>query len=145
MNIALENFTPISSAIGGALLGISAVILMAFNGRIAGISGIFSGAVFSSDGGKPWRLMFVAGMLLAPIIHLAVNGGWPEFEITTNWFLLIAGGLLVGYGTRLGSGCTSGHGICGLARFSIRSLVAVLAFMSGGIAAVAVMKKVLGM
>lgn len=139
----MENFTPVSATIGGVLIGLSAVLLMALNGRIAGISGVFSGTVFAEQGDRQWRIAFVVGLVAAPLLYALVRG-WPDFYITPNWVLIVAGGLLVGFGTRLGSGCTSGHGICGLSRLSSRSMVAVAAFMAAGVVTVAVMRAVLG-
>lgn len=140
----MENFTPISASIGGALIGLSAVILMALNGRIAGISGVFSGAVFAERGDKVWRGGFVLGLIAAPALWAKARGIEPPFEMTNGWPLILAGGLLVGFGTRLGSGCTSGHGVCGLSRLSPRSMASVALFMGAGIATVAVAKLVLG-
>ena len=140
----MENFSPISASIGGGLIGLSAVLLMALNGRIAGISGVFSGAVFAERGDKLWRLLFVAGLVAAPALWALAQGAQPPIEITQNWSLIIAGGLLVGFGTRLGSGCTSGHGVCGLSRLSPRSMVSVTLFMGAGMATVAIAKSILG-
>jgi uncharacterized membrane protein YedE/YeeE len=133
----MENFTPITALVGGALIGVSAVFLMAFNGRIAGISGVFSGTVFAEQGDKLWRIFFVIGLLIAPLIYTLMTGTKPVFEMTSNWLLIIVAGLLVGIGTRLGSGCTSGHGVCGLSRLSPRSMASVAIFMSAGMATVA--------
>lgn len=140
----MENFTPISASIGGGLIGLSAVLLMAFNGRIAGISGVFSGAVFAERGDKLWRILFVVGLIAAPALWALAQGTPPPFEITGNWALIAAGGVLVGFGTRLGSGCTSGHGVCGLSRLSPRSMASVALFMGAGMATVAVAKSVFG-
>ena len=140
----MENFTPLCASIGGALIGLSAVLLMALNGRIAGISGVFSGAVFAERGDKVWRLMFVLGLIAAPATLALMRGTEPPFEITDSWALIIAGGLLVGFGTRLGSGCTSGHGVCGLSRLSPRSMASVALFMVAGMVTVALAKSVLG-
>ncbi len=140
----MENFTPLSALIGGAMIGLSAVILMAFNGRIAGISGVFSGIAFAQRGDRLWRILFVLGLVVAPIIYQAVSGRAPAFNLAASAPLIIAGGLLVGFGTRLGSGCTSGHGICGLSRLSPRSLVSVLIFMGAGMFTVIAAKAVLG-
>jgi hypothetical protein len=140
----MENFTPISASIGGALIGLSAVLLMALNGRIAGISGVFSGSVFAKSGDKLWRILFVVGLIAAPALWTLTQGAQPPFEITQNWPLIIAGGLLVGFGTRLGSGCTSGHGVCGLSRLSPRSMASVALFMGAGMATVVIAKSVLG-
>lgn len=136
----MENFTPISALLGGALIGLSAVILMALNGRIAGISGVFSGVAFAEPGDKTWRGFFVAGLIAAPTLYTLVSGESPAFELTSSWPMIIFAGLLVGFGTRLGSGCTSGHGVCGLSRLSPRSMVSVALFMAAGMATVAVIK-----
>lgn len=140
----MENFTPLSASIGGALIGLSAVMLMAFNGRIAGISGIFSGSVFAVSHDKAWRLFFVAGLLAGPLAYWLAAGERPPFDLDAGWPLIIAGGLLVGFGTRLGSGCTSGHGVCGLSRLSPRSMAAVALFMAAGMATVAIARIVFG-
>lgn len=140
----MEHFTPFSASIGGALIGLSAVFLMALNGRIAGISGIASGAVFGPAGDRWWRVAFVIGLIAAPLLYAIATGSMPAFELNASWPLIIAGGLLVGFGTRLGSGCTSGHGVCGLSRLSIRSLVSVTIFMGAGMATVAILKAALG-
>ena len=140
----MENFTPVSASIGGALIGLSAVLLMAFNGRIAGISGILSGAAFAEPGDKAWRIFFVIGLIAAPLLYAAVTGAMPAFEMEAGWPLIIAGGLLVGFGTRLGSGCTSGHGVCGLARLSPRSLISVLTFMGAGMLTVPLIRHFFG-
>lgn len=126
----MENFTPISALIGGAMIGSGALLLMTFLGRTAGISGIAANAIFSR-GGRGWRLAFVTGLLCGPLV---VGALWSEFSFATpelSWSVVLAG-LLVGLGTGLGSGCTSGHGICGIGRRSRRSLIAVLAFMLVG-------------
>lgn len=140
----MENFTPLPASLGGALIGLSAVTLMVFNGRIAGISGVFSGAAFAAKGDKLWRAFFVIGLIAAPVIWTLVHGSPPAFEITDSWPLIIAGGLIVGIGTRLGSGCTSGHGVCGLSRLSPRSMVSVGLFMAAGMATVAATKALIG-
>lgn len=140
----MENFTPVSAAIGGALIGLSATLLMLMNGRIAGISGVFSGTIFSESGDKLWRGLFVIGLIAAPVVYLAVTGTRPAFEFEAGWPLIVAGGLLVGFGTRLGSGCTSGHGVCGLSRLSPRSMVSVALFMGAGMATVALVKLLVG-
>lgn len=140
----MENFTPVSAAIGGALIGLSAVILMAFNGRIAGVSGLFSGVMLAQNGDRLWRLLFVIGLVTAPLIYQATTGRMPAFDLAANIPLVIVGGLLVGFGTRLGSGCTSGHGVCGLSRLSPRSFVSVLLFMGAGMLTVTLVRTVLG-
>lgn len=140
----MENFTPLTASFGGALIGLSAVLLMAFNGRIAGISGVFSGVAFAERGDKLWRLLFVLGLVAAPLLYQIISGDTPAFDLKASTPLLIIGGALVGFGTRLGSGCTSGHGICGLSRLSPRSLVSVLVFMGAGMLTVAVARILLG-
>ena len=140
----MENFTPVSASIGGALIGLSAVILMGMNGRIAGISGVFSGVVFAENGDKLWRALFVIGLVLGPVAYTLVKGEAPTFELSASLPLIIIGGLLVGFGTRLGSGCTSGHGVCGLSRLSPRSMASVALFMGAGMATVAIARLVFG-
>ena len=141
----MENFTPYLSLAGGALIGISASILMYLNGRIAGISGIVSG-VFSASSitEKAWRLAFVIGLIIGGAIYMhffPITIAPREF-ISTE--LLIVGGLVIGFGTAMGSGCTSGHGICGISRFSLRSLVATATFLLSGIVTVYVFKQIVG-
>ena len=124
----MDHFTPVSALIGGALIGLSASLLWLANGRIAGISGILGG--LSTPGGEVgWRLAFLFGLIAAPVIYTLTAGHSPQISMPSNPTLLIGAGLLVGFGTRLGSGCTSGHGVCGLARLSPRSMVATLTFM----------------
>jgi uncharacterized membrane protein YedE/YeeE len=140
----MENFTPLSGAIGGALIGLAAALLLALNGRIAGISGIVGGLLPPRAGDMGWRLLFVAGLALGALL-LRIMGGEPLAAPTgTSTLLLALGGVLVGFGSRLGSGCTSGHGICGLARFSPRSLVAVATFMGSAMVTVFVLRHLLG-
>lgn len=140
----MENFTPVSALIGGILIGLSAVLLMALNGRVAGISGILANTMIGAPGDRAWRLLFIAGLIAGPLVIRLISGESLPFEITTNLILLISGGLLVGFGTRLGSGCTSGHGVCGLSRFSVRSLVAVITFIGVGMLAVALLRFAMG-
>jgi uncharacterized membrane protein YedE/YeeE len=130
----------ILALIGGALIGLSATLLMMFNGRIAGISGIVSGALFLGEAGdRSWRVFFILGLLMAPLLYGGL-GGDIQIEMTGSPFLVVIAGLLVGFGTRLGSGCTSGHGVCGLSRLSPRSLAATMLFMITGMVTVSVMK-----
>jgi uncharacterized membrane protein YedE/YeeE len=137
-------FTPFASFFGGALIGLSAVLLMAFAGRIAGISGMMAGLFPPyNDNDLAGRLAFVLGLIIAPSVALLINGQWPTQTITASTAQLIIAGLLVGFGSVWGSGCTSGHGICGLSRFSLRSLVATLTFMSTAIITVYLMRHVL--
>lgn len=133
-------FTPIESTMGGVLIGLSAVLLMALHGRVAGITGILAGAIFDKD--RLWRLTFIAGLILAPILFIAL-GNPPQIEIPVSRTAIILGGLLVGVGVTLGSGCTSGHGVCGLARMSRRSLLATVTFMATALLTVFLARHVL--
>ena len=135
----MHNFTPWPALAGGALIGFAAALLLWLNGRIAGISGIVNGAMNGPRGDTAWRVLFIVGLIVGA-------GTWlwlapPAFIARSNYplGLIIAAGLLVGFGTRLGSGCTSGHGVCGLSRLSLRSLVATGAFMAAGFVTVYVL------
>lgn len=130
MQINFQTFTPMSALIGGALIGTSAATLLLIHGRIAGISGILGG-LLQGAADKAWRIAFVLGLLAAPLAWRSM-ADLPISQIDTDWPLLILAGLVVGIGTRYGAGCTSGHGVCGVARLSPRSLVATLAFMTAG-------------
>ena len=144
MTIDWSNFTPYTALGGGLLIGLSAILLLGLLGRIAGISGILAGAFNAQPAAERlWRLAFVAGLVVAPLLYSLVARR-PESHIDADWPLLIAAGLLVGFGARYGSGCTSGHGVCGISRLSLRSLVATLSFMSTGFATVFVMRHLLG-
>jgi uncharacterized protein len=135
------SFTPIASAIGGALIGLSAVLLMAFKGRIAGVSGIASRLLPPyEDGEFAGRLAFVAGLVAAPVLVWLATGSFPEQAIDAGVPALVAAGLFVGFGSVWGNGCTSGHGVCGLSRLSVRSLVATATFMATGILTVFIMR-----
>ncbi|WP_119680785.1 YeeE/YedE family protein [Indioceanicola profundi] len=140
----MENFTPVSALIGGLLIGTSAALFLLLYGRITGISGILGGVLKPVRSDVAWRLSFIAGLLIAPLLYGAVTGGLPPVEIDAPLGLLIAAGLLVGFGTRLGSGCTSGHGVCGIARLSPRSLMATGVFMATAILTVLVTRHFLG-
>jgi len=133
-------FDPISALIGGVLIGLASALLMLLNGRIAGISGILGGALTISARDKVWRLSFIASLIAAPIIIGSLGHPLPEPQMPTNWLLIVAAGVLVGFGARYGGGCTSGHGVCGIARLSARSIVATGVFMVSAIAVVAVMR-----
>lgn len=128
----MENFTPYSALIGGALIGLAAAILLVCNGRIAGISGILAGLVRPSKGDSAWRIAFVMGLIAGPLGYQLVAGRMLSITLEAPLPALIVGGLVVGFGTNLGSGCTSGHGVCGIARLSPRSIVATVAFMLAG-------------
>jgi uncharacterized membrane protein YedE/YeeE len=140
----MANFTPLSAAIGGVLIGLSAVLLMLLTGRIAGISGIFSGLLNLRGDDKGWRIAFIAGLILAPIIAGSIGYGMAQPKLPANWVIITAAGLLVGFGTRLGGGCTSGHGICGIGRLSMRSIAATVVFMVTAVITVAITRHVLG-
>ncbi len=136
MSIDWMNFTPLSALLGGLLIGLSVALFLLGNGRIAGISGIVGGLLQRPRAGDlAWRMAFVLGLILAPVVY-RVFAQLPEIRIDTGWGGLVLAGLLVGFGSRYGSGCTSGHGVCGLARLSPRSLVATLIFMGMGFATV---------
>ena len=131
----MEHVTPVSALIGGALIGLSATLLWLANGRIAGISGIL-GSLSSPSGEAGWRLAFLVGLIAAPLLYTLFTGHAPQISMPQSPPLLIGAGLLVGFGTRLGSGCTSGHGVCGLARLSPRAIAATLTFMATAFATV---------
>jgi hypothetical protein len=139
----LQNFTPVSALIGGALIGLSAFILLWFNGRIAGISSIMNGLFTTSGPNRHWRITFLLGLMLGAAVWQLLA---PEaIALRQNYptALIMAGGFLVGFGTRLGSGCTSGHGICGIALLSPRSIAATLTFMASGFLTVYLIRHVL--
>ena len=142
MTIDWNNFTPWASLAGGILLGLASAMFILINGRILGISGIIGGLLRPTSGDVGWRLAFVLGMLVAPLLYLLVAGP-VAVRIHASWATLVIAGLLVGVGTRFGSGCTSGHGVCGLSRLSPRSLVATLAFMGAGFVTVYLMRHLL--
>ena len=134
-------FTPIASTIGGAIIGLAAVLLMLFNGRIAGISGILA-RLFPPYAGSDMAgaAAFIAGLILAPICYSIASGAPVAQTVSSNVVLMAVAGLLVGFGTVYGGGCTSGHGVCGLARLSRRSLVATVVFMVAGFATVFILR-----
>jgi uncharacterized protein len=141
----VTQFTPFASTIGGALIGVAAVMLMAFSGRIAGISGIL-GRLFPPyvDADPGGAVVFVLGLVAAPLVYAAVTGAPFAQTVSANTSLMAIAGLLVGFGTAYGNGCTSGHGVCGLARLSLRSLVATAIFMATAFATVFVMRHLVG-
>ncbi len=142
MMIDWEHFTPTLSLIGGVLIGLASAVFILANGRIAGISGILGGLLRPSRGDVQWRIAFLLGMIAAPaLVYAFMPYEAPTIDADTA--TLIIAGVLVGVGTRYGSGCTSGHGVCGLSRLSPRSLVATLAFMGSGMAIVFVMRHLL--
>jgi len=145
MNIDWAHFTPFASLAGGVMLGVASAIFILVNGRILGISGILGGLLPPKAGDSTWRIAFILGMLAAPtVFHAVVPAQYitaPRMD-ASDW-MVIAAGLLVGIGTRYASGCTSGHGVCGLSRLSPRSLVATLSFMGAGFAMVYVLRHIL--
>jgi uncharacterized protein len=143
MDLDVQSFTPVSALLGGALIGLSASLLMLFHGQIAGISGIFAGVLDRREGDASFRWYFLAGLLLAGALARFV---YPSALPSGTSSLAVGGvaGLLVGFGTRLGSGCTSGHGVCGLSRLSKRSLAATLTFIATGMVTVVVLRALRG-
>ncbi|MBA3390986.1 MAG: YeeE/YedE family protein [Rubrobacter sp.] len=139
----MEDFTPLSGLVGGLLIGLSTALLMLLNGRIAGISGIVGGLLDRKASEVGWRAMFAAGLLLGAVAYMLATGGAFPVAIEASLPVMVAAGLLVGLGTRLGSGCTSGHGVSGIARLSGRSIVATLVFMGTAILTVLVSGQVL--
>lgn len=143
MHIDFSNFTPGLSLAGGLIIGLAAAALVLFNGRIAGISGIVGSLLARPRDDAGWRLAFLAGLIGAPLVARLLS--YPvKLDIEASWKTVILAGLLVGIGTRYASGCTSGHGVCGLSRGSVRSMVATLTFMLAGFATVFLQRHVLG-
>lgn len=141
----MESFTPVASLIGGMLIGLSAAMLLLFTGRIAGISGIAGGLLTRPPRSEVvWRLLFVAGLLVGGVAMQLLSPAMFDFALDRSALALVAAGLLVGFGTRLGNGCTSGHGVCGISRMSPRSIAATMTFMATGAASVYVINHVLG-
>ncbi|MET0856927.1 MAG: YeeE/YedE family protein [Telluria sp.] len=143
MTIDWAHFAPWTSLAGGALIGLAAALLVLFNGRIAGISGIVGGLLAWPKGDAAWRVAFVLGLVAAPLAY-GLYAPLPAVQIDAGDVTLVAAGLLVGIGTRYGAGCTSGHGVCGLSRLSPRSLAATAAFMAGGFATVFIVRHLAG-
>ena len=143
MSIDWNAFTPGSALAGGVLIGVAVAMFALLNGRIAGVSGIVGGLLEPAQGDVGWRAAFVLGLVGAPMVYM-LFAAVPKPQIDAEFGALIAAGLLVGIGTRYGSGCTSGHGVCGLSRLSLRSLTATLVFMGAGFATVFVTRHLLG-
>jgi len=138
-------FTPLESLAGGVLIGLAAVMLMAFQGRIMGATGILSGLIPGGPAAdRGWRAGLVAGMVAGPLLFLALTGEMPELTVPVTWPMIAVGGFIVGIGVTFGSGCTSGHGVCGLARRSPRSMVATVTFMVTCAVTVYVVRHVIG-
>ena len=147
----MENFTPISATIGGLLIGLSATMLLLLHGRIAGISGIVGGLLPPKSGDSAWRIVFVVGLIAGAGLYPLLGGDVSATNVNpyaldnaSHLIVLVLGGLLVGFGTQVGSGCTSGHGVCGLGRLSPRSLVATLIFMATAAITVFIVRSVAG-
>lgn len=138
-----NNFTPWTSLAGGLMIGIATALFLVFNGRIAGISGIVGGLLTPARGDIAWRLAFVGGLVFSPLVF-SIVAPLPQVHIEASYPVLILAGLLVGIGTRYGSGCTSGHGVCGLSRRSPRSMAATVAFMFAGFVTVYVVRHLVG-
>ena len=140
----MENFTPYPALVGGILIGLAATLLLLCNGRIAGIGGIMAGLVKSPGMEVYWRFAFLIGIVLGAFLYRQINPDCCQYRVGFPIWLLALGGILVGFGTRMGNGCTSGHAVCGLARFSLRSLAATLAFMASGFLTVYVIRHIIG-
>jgi uncharacterized protein len=136
----MATFDPFSALLGGALIGLASVLLMLLLGRIAGISGILAGCFYLTGYDKGWRVAFLAGLVAAPLIASAAGFPLLPPQMPASWIIVAAAGLLVGFGTRLGGGCTSGHGVCGVARLSPRSIAATIIFMFTAMIVVAIMR-----
>lgn len=139
----MTEFTPYSALIGGLVIGLSAILLLIINGKIAGISGIYGKFISSYPINHTWQVYFILGLIFGPIIASPFGFSLPE-TISLSWPETIIGGLLVGFGSRYGSGCTSGHGICGIGRLSKRSIVATFIFMAVAVLTVYVMRHIVG-
>lgn len=145
MDIVVDIPSWIRAGVGGAMIGTAAALLFALNGRIAGVSGVLGTLVLERPTGEaPWRALFLAGLVLGALLMSLLRPDLAASTLQTGWTGMIVGGLVVGFGTRMGSGCTSGHGVCGMARLSRRSIVATLTFMAAGFATVFVMRHLVG-
>ena len=140
----MENFTPLPALIGGLIIGIATSMMLAFNGRIAGISGILGTLLAPSPGDVRWRVFFVGGLVAGGVAMWMATPGAFQSDMIRSPALLVVAGLLVGFGTRLGSGCTSGHGVCGNSRLSVRSMVSTVTFIAAGAATVALSRLLMG-
>ncbi len=140
----MSSFDPFSALLGGALIGLSSTLLMMLTGRIAGISGILGGCLTFVDSDKIWRFAFILGLILAPFASNFLGYPLPTPRMPASWLIVVIAGILVGFGSRLGGGCTSGHGVCGVARLSTRSIVATGIFMSTAIIVVSIVRHGLG-
>lgn len=136
----MHNLTALSGLLGGALIGLAATMLMMLTGRLAGVSGILGGLFQPKAADPAWRIAFIAGLIAAPLIASLAGAPLPRPAMTSSLVLLGAGGLLVGFGSRMGNGCTSGHGVCGFARLSTRSITATIIFMIAAVVTVAIVR-----
>jgi uncharacterized membrane protein YedE/YeeE len=136
----MHNLTALSGLLGGALIGLAATMLMILTGRLAGVSGILGGLLQVKPADASWRIAFIAGLIAAPLIAALAGSPLPRPAMTSSFVVLAAGGLLVGFGSRMGNGCTSGHGVCGFARLSTRSIAATIIFMMAAFATVAIVR-----
>ena len=143
ITIDWARFTPWTSLAGGVVIGLAASLFILLNGRIAGISGILGGLLRPARGDIAWRMAFIAGLVAAPLVY-GLSGALPATRVDASTLTLVVAGLLVGLGTRYGAGCTSGHGVCGIARLSPRSMVATVCFMAAGFITVFVARHMLG-
>lgn len=145
MDIVIDIPSWIRAAAGGAMIGTAAALLFALNGRIAGVSGVLGTLILDRPAGEsPWRAVFLAGLVLGALLMSLLRPDLAMSTLQTGWGGMIVAGLVVGFGTRMGSGCTSGHGVCGMARLSRRSILATLTFMAAGFATVFVLRHVIG-
>jgi uncharacterized protein len=140
----MTEFTPFASLLGGALIGMSAVLLMYYHGRIAGMTGILGGVIPPIARDWQWRAAFLGGAVLAPVIYISAFNGTVDFAVPVSMLALLAGGFLVGVGVTFGNGCPSGHGVCGISRLSTRSIIATMTFMATAFATVYVLRHVIG-
>lgn len=144
MDIVVDVNSWARAVAGGLMIGLAASLLFAFNGRIAGVSGVLGSLVLDRKGGDtPWRGLFLIGLILGALLVALLRPDLAQSPLQTGWVGTIAAGLIVGFGTRMGSGCTSGHGVCGIARLSRRSLIATMTFMAAGVVTVFVMRHLL--
>lgn len=145
MTVLIDTDSWLRAAGGGLLIGLAAALMIIFNGRIAGVSGTLGGLLLDpAPSERRWRSLFLGGMVLGALLLTTAFTSLPPAQLQTGWLGMAAAGLIVGYGTRMGSGCTSGHGVCGIARLSPRSIVATLTFMAFGVATVFVIRHLSG-
>ncbi len=140
----MENFTPVSAFSGGILIGLAAILMLLFTGRIAGISGIMGGLLSPKQAETLWRIAFLVGIVIGAFLFNLIRPDFYQPRAGFPVLLLVIGGLLVGFGTRMGNGCTSGHAVCGIARLSVRSIAATLTFMTSGFVTVFLIRHVIG-